>query len=142
VLDGTAQLDKALLHDTASGAYILPQSNTKSMNYELVASQAMFSLIQSLSERFDLVLLDTPPVLPLAEARAIAAMADGVLFVTRWRKTPANASELAVDMLAREGAKIYGVALSQVNLKQQSRAGFGDEMSYYHRFKGYYAEAG
>ena len=68
----------------------------------------------------------------------MAGMADGVLFVTRWRKTPVRAAQLALDMLARAGAGVQGVALTVVNLKAQARGGYGDEMTYYNKFKSYY----
>lgn len=139
VLKGEIALDAALIRDTASGAYILGQGTSKTADYDLLVAPAMQKLITDLGHRFDLVVLDTAPVLPLAEARVVAAMADGVLFVTRWRHTPANASRLALDMLGRAGAHIQGAALTLVNMKEQARSGYGDEMMYYNKFKQYYA---
>ena len=141
VLAGSATLDQALVRDEASGAWILPQSRGGAIDYELMASHMMGELVHKLADRFDLVILDTAPVLALAEARTIAGIADGVLFTTRWRHTPVRAAQLAIDLLERNGAKIYGSVLTLVNVKHQSRAGYGDEITYYKRFKGYYAEA-
>ncbi len=141
VLAGKVTLEHALVRDEPSGAWILPQSIDRQTNYELVTSDAMRKLIATLRTRFDLVILDCAPVLPLAEARAIAAMADGVLFVSRWRSTPTSAAKLAVDLLGRADARIIGGVLSLVNVKQQVQAGYGDELTYYKRFKSYYVEA-
>lgn len=140
VLKGEAPLERALIRDEASGALILPQTGVAA-DYDRITSPAMRRLIAELEKRFDLVVLDTAPVLPLAEARAVAGMADGVLLVTRWRKTPVHATELAAEMLARAGAHVRGAALSLVNLKQQARAGHGDEMMYYKKFSNYYVQA-
>ena len=140
LLAGKVNLESVLLRDEASGAWILPQSTQRAINYELVTSEVMRSLIADLRKRFDLVILDCAPVLPLAEARAIAGMADGVLFVARWRKTPANAARLAVDLLHRADANVLGGVLSLVNVKQQVQSGFGDELTYYKRYKKYYVE--
>ena len=137
VLNGTVSIDDALVVDQTSGAWILPQGDGKA-GYDLITQPAMQALIRSLSERFDLVVLDTAPVLPLAEARAVAAMTDGVLLGVRWRKTPVHASELAVDLLGRAGARVLGVAMTRVNLKQLASSGGGDEMVYYKQFKHYY----
>lgn len=138
VLKGTASLDQALVQDTASGAFILAQSSQAPADYDLIASRAMQTLIDELAGQFDLVVLDTAPVLPLAEARAIAGMADGVLMVARWRKTPAQAVSLALDLLGRAGAHVQGAAMTMVDLKAQSRGQRNDEMAYYKQFKAYY----
>jgi capsular exopolysaccharide synthesis family protein len=141
VLAGLVPLEQALVRDEASGAWILPQSSERAANYELISSVAMEKLVAALGKSFDLVILDCAPVLPLAEARTIAAMADGVLFVTRWRRTPASASQLAVDLLRRANAKVLGGVLSLVDVKQQMTAGYGDEIAYYKRVRKYYVEA-
>ncbi|SEN59863.1 capsular exopolysaccharide family [Sphingomonas gellani] len=138
VLKGSVPLDQALVHDAASGAYVLAQSAQVTGDYDLIASPAMETLIAQLSDQFDLVVLDTAPVLPLAEARAIAGMADGVLMVARWRKTPAQAISLALDLLGRAGARVQGAAMTMVDLKAQARGGRDDEMVYYKQFKAYY----
>lgn len=139
VLKGEIALDAALIHDAASGAYVLGQGTSKTADYDLLVAPAMQQLIAELGRRFDLVVLDMAPVLPLAEARVVAGMADGVLFVTRWRHTPTDAARLALDMLGRAGAHVQGVALTLVNVKEQARSGYGDEMMYYNKFKQYYA---
>ncbi|WP_176473189.1 GumC family protein [Sphingomonas lenta] len=139
VLKGQVALDAALVRDEPSGAYILGQGALQEADYDLLTSPAMQQLVSDLGRRFDLVVLDTAPVLPLAEARAVASMADGVLFVTRWRRTPTQAAQLALDMLGRAGAHVRGVALTLVDLKEQARSGHGDEMTYYNKFKQYYA---
>lgn len=139
VLQNAVKLDDVLLRDDATGAFVLPQGNKTGQELDLLTSEAMRDLIAELSRRFDLVVLDTAPVLPLAEARAVAGMADGVLLVARWRRTPANAAQLALDLLRRAGADVKGAALTRVDLRVQSRSGLGDEMMYYKRFKAYYA---
>jgi capsular exopolysaccharide synthesis family protein len=139
VLKGQAQIRDALVKDDASGAWLLAQSKSTNHDHDVIASAAMKAMLASLREQFDLIILDTAPVLALAEARSVGAMADGVLFAVRWRKTPVQAAQLALDQLERAGATVVGAALTQVNLQQQARTGSGDEMVYYNRFKSYYA---
>lgn len=138
LLRGEASFDEVVVRDTLTNAWVLPQGDTRT-GYDLITQSTMETLIAELSRRFDLVVLDTAPVLPLAEARAVAAMADGVLLATRWRSTPVQAAKLAADLLGRAGARIAGVALTRVNLKEQARAGDGDEMIYYKQFAAYYS---
>jgi succinoglycan biosynthesis transport protein ExoP len=138
VLKGTVPLRDALIRDEKSGAWLLAQKKTDDLDYEIVASKRMQDLVAALSESFDMVILDTSPILALAEARAVSAMADNVIFVARWRKTPSQAAQMALDQLGRAGAHVAGVVLSQVNLKLQAKAVSGDEMVYYNVFKSYY----
>jgi len=99
----------------------------------------MDNLLEELRSRYDLVILDTAPVLPVADTRILAPKADVVVFLARWRKTPQDAIEAAFRMLGGTGAHIAGVALTQVDMKQQSKYGYGDSGYYYTEYKKYYA---
>lgn len=116
VLRGEAQLEQALVRDSASGAYLLPQRRTKSNELDLIGSAAMSELLDLLTARFDLVILDNAPVIAVAEARAIAAMADLTIMTVRWRTTPIHVVQMAVQELGRAGANLVGLVLSQVDV--------------------------
>ena len=140
VLRGDVTLDQALIRDSASGAHLLPQRGGAPDNaYDLIASSAMQQLVQELRGRFDLVILDTAPLLAIADSRAVASMADAVLLAVRWRKTPIPAVQLALDHIAMADARIGGIIMTMVDLKAQRRAGGGDELQYYDRYSHYYA---
>ena len=114
VLEGNASVRQALLRDTPSGAWVLAHSADGAGANELIGSPAMEKLLAGLAHDFDLIVLDTPPALALAEARAVAAMADTVLLVARWRKTPVEATRIALDQLSRAGANVTAAVLSLV----------------------------
>jgi Mrp family chromosome partitioning ATPase len=61
------------------------------------------------------VILDTPPVLAVSDARAISRQADAVVFVCRWSRTPRRAAAAALNLLDRDGAPVAGVALTMVD---------------------------
>jgi capsular exopolysaccharide synthesis family protein len=132
VLKGRASLDDALTIDAASGAALLPQSQSGEPDFDAVFSTEMETLLATLRERYDLVVLDTAPVLPVAESRALAAMADATLLIVRWRKTPSQAARMALDQLERAGARVIGGVLSQVDVRR--RAGLGSEAVYYEAY--------
>lgn len=119
VLAGTARLEDALIVDTETGLSVLPQLTSKSPDYDMFASDEMQKLINTLAERFDLVVIDTAPVLQIAEARALAAMADKTLFVVRWRNTPVHTARMALDQLDRAGADVAGAVLNMVDIRAQ-----------------------
>jgi len=129
VLRGDIPVEQALVQDAASGAYLLAQGPAQAADYGLVASEKMEELVRELERRFDLVILDSAPVLPVAEARAISAMADGVMLVMRWRKTPAHVGQLALQELDRAGANVVGALLTRVNMR--ASASFGADGYYY-----------
>lgn len=114
VLAGTISVREALLRDTPSGAWILGHRSEGTGSDDLIGSAAMENLIAGLAREFDLIVLDTPPALALAEARGVAAMADSVLLVARWRKTPVEATRIALDQLSRAGANVTAAVLSLV----------------------------
>lgn len=139
LLAGKGSLDDALFIDEATGAYILAQRPQDSNNLSLSDSPAFAALLTELRARFDLVVLDTPPVLPVDDSRVVSAMADGVVMLVRWRKTPAKAAELALRQLDEVGANVIGASLTLVDVVQQSRVGYGDVGYYYSAYKSYYA---
>src|SRR3546814_6132291 len=69
------------------------------ISVSLADSPAFSGLLDDLRDLFDLVVLDTPPVLPVDDSRVISAQADGVVLLVRWRRTPAKAAELALRQL-------------------------------------------
>lgn len=140
VLSGTVSLDEALVKDQRTSACILPAVAAPLTGVDLFATPAMTELLETLKARFDFVLLDTAPVLAVADTRLLAAKSDAVLMLVQWRRTPFKAADTAIDLLLESGSKIAGVALSRVNLRQQSRYGYGDRNYYYKALRSYYAD--
>lgn len=138
VLNGTAALENALVHDVPSGAYVLPLTESAFTPKDVFSSRAMDTLLQTLKDNFDLVILDTAPVLAVADTRILAAKADTVVFLTRWRSTPRKAINDSLRLLDKAGAHVSGVALVQVDMNSQARYGYGDAGYYYGAYKQYY----
>ena len=138
VLSGEVALDQAITIDPSTGAAILPLSKSSFTPKDVFGTAAMDRLLAELRQRYDLVVLDTAPILPVADTRILAPKADVVVFLARWRKTPQHAIEAAFRQLAGTGAHIGGIALSQVDMKQQTKYGYGDPGYYYAEYKKYY----
>lgn len=138
VLAGEASLDQVVATDPATGMRLLPLANTSVTARDVFGSPAMDRLLDELRRNYDLVVLDTAPVLPVADTRVLAPKADAVVFLARWRKTPQHAIEAAFRQLLGTGAHLGGVALTQVDMKQQSKYGYGDPGYYYAEYKKYY----
>lgn len=78
----------------------------------LLSGVRMRSLLALLKERFDLVILDTPPVLATADAGILGSLCDGVLLVVRAGQTERSAAQRATAQLASSGARVLGVVLN------------------------------
>lgn len=133
VIQKTTTLDRALMLDEASGAYMLLQRAVAPQDYDLISSREMKSIIDALAQKFDLVVLDTAPVLPVADARAIAAMADTTVLVVHWRKTATQVVARTLRELDQAGAKVAGTVLSQVDIRKTAMV--GNDVHYYRPYE-------
>ncbi len=140
VLSGTTPLDEALRPDPASGCWFLPLARSAFTPRDLFGTHAMDRLLEDLKARFEVVLLDTAPILPVADTRVLAPKADVVVFLTRWRTTPRKAVQAAFQLLHSVHADIAGVALSQVDVREQAKYGYGDGGYYYRSYRKYYVQ--
>jgi capsular exopolysaccharide synthesis family protein len=131
-------LSDVLVLDSRSGAWVLPVAAREGVPEDLFSTKQADSLFRALAQRFDHVILDTPPLLGVADARILATKADKVLFVVHWNKTPMSAVQAAADILQHCGAKVAGAILAQVNVRQQARFGYGDSSDYFRSYKNYY----
>lgn len=138
VLAGEAILEEVLQTDSVTGVKLLPLAKSSLTPKDVFGSAAMDRLLDELRRDYDMVILDTAPILPVADTRVLAPKADAVVFLARWRKTPQHAIEAAFRQLAGTGAHVGGVALTQVDMKQQSKYGYGDPGYYYAEYKKYY----
>jgi Mrp family chromosome partitioning ATPase len=92
----------------------------------------MREFLDHVSERFDLVLLDSPPVLAVADASALAAMTDGVVFVVGSGQIPYSTVRRAKSQIEAAQGRILGVVVNQFD----ARASDGYSKAYYQRYYG------
>ena len=138
LLRGEATLDEALVLDEATGLYVLGTIGAPLSTFDPLTRANLDKLLDSLRKRFDLTIIDTPPLLGVADARSVAAAADCVLMLSRWRKTSRSAAETAVELLTDANAKIAGLALTLVDIRKYASTGQSDIYGYHKKFSGYY----
>ena len=110
VLMGAAELNDVLLAVPDYHLTLLPAGSLPSHPAELLGSAAMRRVLDSLRTRFDRVLIDMPPVAPLADLHIVAPMADGLLMIVRAGVTPKPAIERALAGL--DMSKVLGLILN------------------------------
>jgi polysaccharide biosynthesis transport protein len=111
---------------------------------ELLLSPQFRSLLATLREKYDLVLIDTPPVLVVSDPAIVSQHVDGVLVVVRLSRQARPHTERAVKSLRQADAKLSGVIVNQVDRDTESYAyGYGYRYgSGYHRYENAYKTYG
>ena len=139
VIMGDVALEDALYQDDRLQAAILPGDKSRMNAADVFASDRFKDLIKNLCNTYDVVLIDTPPVLAVPDARLIADVADAVLFTVKWDATPRAQVEEALRTFHNSGQSITGFVLSQINPRKMRKYGGAKGYGTYGDYgKGYY----
>ncbi|WP_075222478.1 GumC family protein [Acuticoccus yangtzensis] len=142
VLKGTATVDEAVDVDPNTGLMILacrPGETDRTLSAaDIVASRYFSDLVTHLSKVFDLVVLDTPPVLAVADARIAASLADAIVYAVRWDDTPRGAVVEGLRELRGVDAPIAGLALTMVDNDRVATYAYEGYGHYRARYSEYY----
>jgi capsular exopolysaccharide synthesis family protein len=109
----TASLDEAL-QEWRDLLLVLPAGSLPPNPAELLGSQRMATVLAELAARCDIVIIDTPPVLPVTDAVVLGAQADATLVVARWGKAQRVLVDDAAKRLRGVGAFVVGSVLNAV----------------------------
>ncbi|MCE9649108.1 MAG: polysaccharide biosynthesis tyrosine autokinase [Parvibaculum sp.] len=139
LLASRADMEQAIQRDEPSGLAWLAVAAGAANPPDVLGSAQMKHLLADAREKYDLVILDTAPVLPVADSRVLSKLVDKVVFVTRWSQTPRDAAQSAVKELRNFHADIAGAVLTVVDTAKQAKYGYGDGGYYYRRYSRYYA---
>jgi succinoglycan biosynthesis transport protein ExoP len=139
VLAGTVRFEHAVLRDPDSGVDLLAAGANHGNPITLLTSTRLTAVLREARERYDCVIIDTPPVLGLPDVAALSPAADAILFVVRWDRTTREAAAAALKQLADVSARVAGVVLTQVNMKRHASYAYGDAAQYYLKYSESYA---
>ena len=117
VLQGEVTLDESLQATVVENLQVLAAGRLVPHVSELLGGAAMGRLLREVQTRFDLVVLDTPPVLAAADAEILGAQADAVVMVVRAGQTERQNAQYAVQQLRAIGARIVGAVLNDPDQK-------------------------
>lgn len=124
VLLGRVPLDEAVQKHSGTDLHVLGSGAVPPNPAELLQSNAMSELLLSVRERYDMVIIDAPPLLPVTDAALLASQSDGAMLVVRHGKTTKDQVANSVDRLAQVDAKLVGVVLNMVPISKR-RSGYG-----------------
>jgi succinoglycan biosynthesis transport protein ExoP len=112
--------EQAILVDRSTGLSILPSTAVKQADLitELMFSQRIVDVLDHLRHRYELIIIDSPPLVPLVDGRALAELADRIILALAWNQTPGEVLSHTMDLLSPVHDRVLGTVLTQVDLSR------------------------
>ncbi|EAR52956.1 hypothetical protein OG2516_10851 [Oceanicola granulosus HTCC2516] len=131
VLSGTVTLREAVQAVPELGVDILLGEQSDTNAADLFSSDRFRTLTADLRERYDFIIIDTPPVLVVPDGRILAQVADAVLFTVRWDSTSRAQVEEAMRLFQMSQQRVTGFVLSQISPRGMRRYGYSSATGAY-----------
>ena len=129
VLFGNSDSAQVLQRDAEQGFDFIGSGAPVSRSFGMTEVARLHSLLQQFEKRYDLIIIDTPPLLAITDALIYASLASGTVFLCRWSRTSRAAVAGCLGRLRSTPANILGIALSMVD--HDRLAHFSDEVTPY-----------
>ena len=105
-------------NDSESPLHFIASSGHSRSPQDLLSSPGTRDFLERMREAYDIIVLDTPPLLAATDALVLASLADTTVFLVRWGSTPRAVVGHALQMLMREGVAVAGTVLSRVDMRK------------------------
>jgi len=139
VLNGDVKFADAIHRPAGFEADVLTGEKTTVNAADIFSSDRFKSFIEQMRSEYDFIIIDTPPVLVVPDARIIAECADAILFSVKWDSTSKALVEESMRFFHNSNQRITGLVLSQIDEKGMKRYGYGGDSGAYAAYgKGYY----
>ncbi|OGB51845.1 MAG: tyrosine protein kinase [Burkholderiales bacterium RIFOXYD12_FULL_59_19] len=136
LISGTQTLDQVVHKEVSEGLDLIATGPLPPNPAELLMSPAAVQLLHTLSERYDVVVMDTPPVLAVSDTQVLAPMAGTVFMVARAEVSTLAELQESTKRLARSGVAVRGVIFNDLNLSKR-RYGYGYGYGYGYKYSRY-----
>ncbi|TAE93151.1 MAG: polysaccharide biosynthesis tyrosine autokinase [Verrucomicrobia bacterium] len=128
-------LEDVILQTPVDNLYFMPSGVLPADAAGILNSRRMSELIQDVKQRFDLILVDSPPILGVSDASVLASEVDLTIIVVQHRKLPRNMLMRVKQSVENVGGNVIGVVLNNVDVRSDS------QYQYYTSYYTYYAPA-
>jgi capsular exopolysaccharide synthesis family protein len=108
------------------GMHFIPAGNPEGDPFSLFMGPEMARLLTEARGEYALIVLDSPPVQAITEARVLAAVADATVFCVRWQVTPRSVVTYSLELLADAQAQVAGIVLTRVDPRSRVRSAYAD----------------
>jgi capsular exopolysaccharide synthesis family protein len=117
---GRVSAERAILADPSTGLSILPSTaiGRADLITELMFSDQLVDVLDQCRHRYELVVIDSPPLVPLVDGRALAELADRIVLALAWDQTPGEVLSHTIDLLSPVHDRILGTVLTRVDMSR------------------------
>jgi protein-tyrosine kinase len=119
LLQQTGTLEEALLKSSGTDLFFLPSGKAPENPSELLASDNLERILQVSAELFDWIVIDSPPVLNIADSTRLAPLCDTVILVVHANQTPSKLVQKSVQMMGKD--HICGIVMNRTKIHPASR---------------------
>ncbi|HDU5316345.1 TPA: polysaccharide biosynthesis tyrosine autokinase, partial [Klebsiella quasipneumoniae subsp. similipneumoniae] len=135
ILSGGSSVEKAIFHVESCGFDFIPRGIAPPNPAELLMGDKLEYVLKTVSEKYDLIIIDTPPILAVTDAAIIGRYAGTSLLVARFEENTAKEIAVSVKKFIQSGVNIKGCILNGIVKKASSR--YGEGYNYYsYSYKG------
>lgn len=131
VLTGAKSFDDVVIHDDLLEADVLLGDKGQANAADIFSSERFAKLLSDLRSRYDVIIVDSPPVLIVPDARVIAQHVDATVFVVRWDRTQKDQVLGALREFDSVGRPVSGLVLNQISPTGMKRYGYGNNYGPY-----------
>ncbi len=135
ILVGSCTINEAIVHSQIPGIDLIPSGPVPPNPSEMLGSNSMHEFLKGLRDRYDLIIIDSPPVTAVTDAVILSRLVDGVLLVIRAGETHREIIRNGISLLQHANAHILGAILNGVEMGR-------DSYYYYQYYYYYYGEDG
>lgn len=131
-LNGQTELSQVIKATEVSGLDVIARGKSPANPSELLSTTQFSAMLNQLSEQYDHILIDTPPILAVTDGIIISQHAGVNLVIARYAKTQMKELELTINRFEQVGVKVNGIILNDI---QRSSAGYGYGYNYSYAYK-------
>ena len=131
-LNGQTELSQVIKTTEVSGLDVIARGKSPANPSELLSTTQFSAMLNQLSEQYDHILIDTPPILAVTDGIIISQHAGVNLVIARYAKTQMKELELTINRFEQAGVKVNGIILNDI---QRSSAGYGYGYNYSYAYK-------
>ena len=124
LIAGDKNLDEVSLYAEELGFDILTATRSDENAADIFASQRFSKLLTELREHYDYIIIDSPPILAVPDARLIGNISDVNIYIVKWNKSTRAQVDQGLDMLSSIGVNTIGLVLNQIDTRQTKTYGY------------------
>ncbi|MHA3914939.1 polysaccharide biosynthesis tyrosine autokinase [Halovulum sp. GXIMD14793] len=140
VLAGICEVDEAIFRPDGMSIDVLFGESSSTNAADIFATERFEQFLAKMRDRYDYIILDTPPVLVVTDARVIAPTTDAVIYAVRWNATRRAQVRRGLQMLQSINGPVTGLVLTRVDQRRMEKLGYGRRYGSYARKSQYYVE--